>query len=88
MCQRQRFDAVLTGKIAAIHRRSRETYGAPNIHAELADDHGIRVGRKRVARLMRAAGIKGATLRRHVVTTTSDSRAQKPVDLVERWTRT
>jgi putative transposase len=84
MCLRKRFDGVLTGKIATIHRRSRETYGAPNIHAELADDHGIRVGRKRVARLMRAAGIKGATLRRYVVTTTSDPQAQKPVDLVER----
>jgi len=84
MCERRRFDLMLTGKIAAIHRRSRGTYGSPNIHAELADDHGIRVGRKRVARLMRAAGLKGATLRRYVVTTTSDPWAEKPVDLVER----
>ena len=42
------------------------------------------MSRKRVARLMRAAGIKGATLRRYVVTTTSDPQAQRPVDLVER----
>jgi putative transposase len=84
MCRRRRFDLLLTGKIAAIHRRSRDTYGSPNIHAELADDHGIRVGRKRVARLMRAAGLRGATLRKFVVTTTPDSQAQKPVDLVER----
>ena len=84
MCERRRVDLMLTGKIAAIHRRSRDTYGSPNIHAELADDHGIRVGRKRVARLMRAAGLKGATLRRFVVTTTSDPQARKPVDLVER----
>jgi putative transposase len=63
MCSRGRVDLMLTGKIAAIHRRSRETYGAPNIHAELADDHGIRVGRKRVARLMRQSGLRGATLR-------------------------
>ncbi len=84
MCQRRRVDLMLTGKIASIHRRSRDTYGSPNIHAELADDHGIRVGRKRVARLMRAAGIKGATLRKFVVTTTSDPQAKKPVDLVER----
>ena len=84
MCQRKRIDLLLTGKIAAIHRRSRDTYGSPNIHAELADDHGIRVGRKRVARLMRAAGLKGATLRKFVVTTTSDPQARKPVDLVER----
>jgi putative transposase len=84
MCERRRFDLMLTGKIAAIHRRSRETYGSPNIHAELADDHAIRVGRKRVARLMRAAGLKGATLRRYVVTTQADPKAEPPIDLVER----
>jgi putative transposase len=84
MCHRRRMDLMLTGKICAIHRRSRETYGAPNIHAELADDHGIRVGRKRVARLMRQSRLRGATLRKYVVTTQSDPQAAKPVDLVER----
>ena len=84
MCERQRFDLMLTGKIAAIHRRSRGAYGSPNIHAELADDHGIHVGRKRVARLMRAAGLKGATLRRYVVTTQPDSQADRAIDLVQR----
>ena len=84
MCTRRRRDLELTGKICAIHRRSRETYGAPNIHAELADDHGIRVGGKRVARLMRGNGIRGATLRKYVVTTQSDPEAAKPIDLVER----
>ena len=84
MCERRRFDLMLTGKIEAIHRRSRGTYGSPNIHAELADDHAIHVGRKRVARLMRAAGLKGATLRRYVVTTQADPRAERPIDLVER----
>jgi putative transposase len=54
------------------------------IHAELADDHGVRVGRKRVARLMREAGLRGASLRRFVVTTTSDPKAKRPPDLVER----
>jgi putative transposase len=84
MCERRRFDLMLTGKIEAIHRRSRGTYGSPNIHAELADDHAIHVGRKRVARLMRAAGLKGATLRRYVVTTQTDPKAERPIDLVER----
>jgi putative transposase len=42
------------------------------IHAELADDHGIRVGRKRVARLMRAAGLRGPSMRRFLVTSTAD----------------
>ena len=59
MSARARQDLWLTGRIEAIHRRSRGAYGSPNIHAELADDHGIRVGRKRVARLMRAAGCAG-----------------------------
>ena len=84
MCQRRRRDLELAGKIFAIHRRSRETCGAPTIHAELADDHGIRVGRKRVARLMRQNGLRGATLRKYVVTTQSDPEAAKPIDLVER----
>jgi putative transposase len=53
MSTRERTDIVLTVKIQAIYQRSHETYGSPNIHAELADDHSIRVGRKRVARLMR-----------------------------------
>jgi putative transposase len=84
MSARERVDIELTVRIRAIHQRSRETYGAPNIHAELADDHGIRVGRKRVARLMRAAGIRGATLRKFVVTTVTDPESRNPADLVER----
>ena len=81
---RRHEDLSLTAKIAAIHRRSRDTYGAPNIHAELADEHGIRVGRKRVARLMRESGLRGATLRKYVVTTLSDPQAKRREDLVER----
>ena len=84
MSARERADVELTMHIRAIYRRSRDTYGSPNIHAELADDHGIRVGRKRVARLMRAAGLRGATLRKLVVTTVSDPESQPPTDLVER----
>ena len=84
MSPRARSDLALTGKIEAIHRRSKGTYGSPNIHAELADDHGIRVGRKRVARLMQVAGLRGATLRRFVVTTQSDPGIRPAVDLVER----
>jgi len=84
MSDRDRSDLALTGKIEAIHRGSKGVYGSPNIHAELADDHGIRVGRKRVARLMRSAGLRGATLRRYVVTTLSDPGVRPEVDLVER----
>jgi putative transposase len=80
---RERSDAVLLEKIEAIHRRSRETYGAPRIHAELAFE-GVRVGKKRVARLMRVAGLRGVSRRRRVRTTWRNP-AQRPApDLVER----
>ena len=84
MSARQRADIALTARIHEIHRRSRETYGSPMIHAELADEHGIHVGRKRVARLMRAAGLRGATLRKFVVTTHSGMQRSEVADLVER----
>jgi putative transposase len=84
MSDRERTDIALTARIHEIYRRSRATYGSPNIHAELADDHDIHVGRKRVARLMRVAGLKGATLRKFVVTTQRDSQTSAVVDLVER----
>jgi putative transposase len=64
MSPRERTDIALTARIHEIHRRSREMYGSPMIHAELADEYGIRVGRNRVARLMRVAGLRGATLRK------------------------
>ena len=84
MSARRRTDLALTAKIEAIHRRSKGVYGSPMIHAELADDHGIRIGRKRVARLMRAAGLRGATLRRYVVTTLANPGSERAVDLVDR----
>jgi putative transposase len=56
-------DTVLTGRIAKIHSASKEAYGAPRIHAELADD-GIGVGRKRVERLMEAAALAGVSRRK------------------------
>jgi putative transposase len=58
--RRSRQDAALTAKIYEIHRRSRETYGSPRIHAELRSIGGVRCGcRKRVARLMRKEGLEG-----------------------------
>ena|SRR5579863_3589884 len=50
------------------------------VHAELADTHGIRVGHKRAARLMCAAGLRGATLRKFLVTT---MRPEQAPDLVQ-----
>jgi putative transposase len=80
---RARADVELSARIAAIHHRSRATYGAPRIHAELAEQ-GIRVGSKRVARLMRAAGFRGVSRRNWIVTTVRDRDARRAPDLVER----
>lgn len=75
-------DGELLELIESIYADSRATYGAPRVHAELAAD-GIHVGRKRVARLMRRAGLVGASRRRWCVTTTSDGTPPAP-DLVDR----
>jgi putative transposase len=76
-------DAELTGRIAEAHARSRGTYGAPRVHAELAAT-GIACGRKRVARLMRAAGIAGIHRRRYHATTVRDPGASPAADLLHR----
>lgn len=79
--KRAQEDESLREKIRAIHRKSRGTYGAPRIHAELRDQ-GVRVGRKRVARLMREAGLEGVSRRREVKTTVQDREAKAAPDLV------
>ena len=84
MSKRALEDIGLTAKIHAIHRRSGEAYGAPSILAELAFDHGIRVGKKRVARLMRTAGIKGLAPVKFVTTTVADPVADRALDKVDR----
>lgn len=87
MSPRARGDIELTGHIHRIHRRSKGRYGAPMIHAELAEDHGVRVGCKRVARLMRIAGLKGVYPKRFVITTTPGISAVASKDLVARQFR-
>ena len=61
---RQRADQRLLADIGRIYRQSGGAYGAPRIHAELQIACGVRVGRKRVARLMRSAGLVGCHRRR------------------------
>ena len=80
---RARADVELTAQIQAIHRESRGTYGAPRIHADLAAQ-GIHVGRKRIARLMRCAGVHGVSRRKQFRTTVRDETARPAPDLVER----
>jgi putative transposase len=67
---RARADDRLGLEIAAIHAESRQRYGSPRVHAELAD-RGCRTSRKRVARLMRARGLAARRRRRFRATTHS-----------------
>jgi len=77
-------DQQLLRQISKIHRASRGTYGAPRVHAELRDDYGVRTSRKRVARLMRAAGLVGCHRRRRRGLTRPDPAATPAPDLVGR----
>jgi putative transposase len=81
--ERDRIDQMLAEKIRSIHAFSRETYGAPRVHAELRDQ-GIRIGYKRVARLMRAEGLQGVSRRPRFRTTRRDRDARPAPDLVDR----
>jgi putative transposase len=77
-------DRALSERIIAIHQTSRGTYGSPRVHAEL-QAAGERCGRRRVARLMRVAGLRGCHgQRRRVRTTTPDRQATPAPDRVER----
>ena len=77
-------DAWLTERIKQIHAASEGTYGARRIHAELRLEHGIQVGRKRVERLMRAAGVSGLAPRKRRRTTVRLPGVRVAADLVER----
>jgi putative transposase len=83
-CRRRRDDVELAVTIREVHRQSRGTYGSPRVHAELRLGLGIRVGRKRVERLMRTAGLQGVTRRRRRGTTRRDPQAVPNDDLVGR----
>jgi putative transposase len=80
---RAKVDEALTAKIQAIHDESKQTYGSPRIHKDLVED-GVAIGRKRVARLMKAARIVGVSRRRGFRTTRRDRDARPAPDLVSR----
>jgi transposase InsO family protein len=82
-CDRDRQDADLTVVIKAEHKRSRGRYGAPRIHAELAHQ-GRRHSRKRIARLMRQAGLRGRAAKRWTKTTIADPAAAARADVIRR----
>ena len=83
LCERARRDAELLEKIRVLHSRSRGTYGVPRLHADLVAE-GIRVSRKRLARLMKAAGLQGVSRRKGRKTTVRDRDSRPAPDLVER----
>jgi transposase InsO family protein len=81
--QHERDDAELTEEIVATHDESNGTYGPPRVHAELRA-RGRRHSRKRIARLLRTAGLAARTPKRWRTTTTPDPAATMPTDLIER----
>ena len=76
-------DAALTERLEELHARSRGTYGAPRLHADLREE-GVYIGKKRVARLMKEAGIQGITRRQRRCTTVRDLDGRPAPDLVDR----
>ncbi len=76
-------DAALTERLEELHARSRGTYGAPRLHADLREE-GVHIGKKRVARLMKEAGIQGITRRKRRCTTVRDLDGRPAPDLVDR----
>lgn len=80
-------DAWLLEKIREIHAENRRVYGAPRIHAELRMTYGIRVGRKRVERLMRQAGLSGLVPKKQGRTTIRVPGVRVADDLVRRQFR-
>ena len=81
--KRTREDAALLRRIRTIHAASRETYGVPRVYKEFVENHEA-VGRDRIARLMRRAGLRGVSPRRFVTTTRRDEATRPAPDLVER----
>lgn len=80
---RQLKDVELLEQIRTFHRRSRGTYGAPRLHRDLRAA-GVRIGRKRVARLLKQAGLRGVSRRKWPVTTVRAAHARPAPDLVQR----
>lgn len=84
LSERTQENELLVKYIEQIHADSRGTYGSPRVHAELTLGLGLSVNRKRVARLMREAGIQGLYRRKRSWTTVRDPAAEPAPDLVNR----
>jgi putative transposase len=84
-CAHVRHDRELTDTIRQIFVDSRCTYGAPRVRAELAFAHGQHVSRKRVARLMRTAGLVGCSPSGSPGGCVGQLRRRRPMSLPPRW---
>ena len=76
-------DAELLEQISAIHNESNGTYGSPRVHKELLHRH-VAVGKRKVTRLMRQAGLEGRCKKRWRKTTVADPAAEAARDLIRR----
>jgi transposase InsO family protein len=81
--KREVTDAELTEKITAVHAESKGTYGSPRVHQVLRQQ-GFCCGKRRVARLMRGAGLEGRCKKRWRKTTVVDPDAERARDLIQR----
>lgn len=80
---RAKDDEKLSAEVRQIHQEHKGRYGSPRIHRELRG-RGRRVGRKRVARLMRQQGLRGYTPRRFRKTTDSNHQHRIAPNLLAR----
>ncbi len=76
-------DVVLSARITDIHGESKGTYGSPRVHQALRRQD-VSCGKRRVARLMRAAGLEGRRKKRWRTTTIADPAAERARDLIQR----
>jgi len=81
--RRARHTRILLSEIRGVHRESRETYGSPSIWDALVKQ-GHRVGKHRIARLMRAEGIRAKTVKQWRATTQSNHRMPVAANVLER----
>ncbi len=84
LSKHDRRDVELAALIHTSYEHSHRTYGTRRVHVELREAYDVRVGRKRVARLMRRAGLKGVQKRRYRCCTRSGRSERWAPDLVER----
>ena len=77
-------DARLTARIRELHAKRRKVYGSPRIWSDLVLDDGERIGRKRVERLMRQAGLSGLITRKYKATTIRVPGVRVADDLLDR----